>query len=395
MNLHITGSFIYTQKLNIMLNEELKKEFKKKDLELVSLKNLIPLHISSKVLKKIGYLCQAISKVEWSGVLFYSVKGTLAEFNNVEFTVEDIYLMDKGSAAYTEYELDDDLIDYRMSNPESLKWKIGHIHSHNTMRTFFSGTDMSELNDNSEFHNYYLSLIVNNFMDMTAKVAFRGETKGYICKDENGKPWTLQLTEPRSIMFTFDCDIKGEELIEVEENFTQRVSDILKKSEVKELEIVKRNSHAGGIDGTQWWKNYNHDGHTNFSDKTDKEMKDFNKSFSPTLFDDVDDTDPTEDFTRFLLRLGNDVIKEDTLEQALEDIQISDINYKDYTSSIMEQYAALYEKYWSDYMMTDMEGFVDTTEDVITLMEEHQDYFTYLIDITKSLKMMLNKLQKV
>lgn len=43
--------------------------------------------------------------------------------------------------------------------------RIGHIHSHNTMGVFFSGTDWGELEDNAPNHNYYLSLIVNNFMD--------------------------------------------------------------------------------------------------------------------------------------------------------------------------------------------------------------------------------------
>jgi proteasome lid subunit RPN8/RPN11 len=97
--------------------------------------------------------------------------------------------MNKGSKAFTEYDFSDKaLIDYRMDNLESHDWKIGHIHSHNTMRVFFSGTDMSELIDNSEFHNYYVSLIVNNFMETTAKVAFRGEpiSSTYLCKNEDG-----------------------------------------------------------------------------------------------------------------------------------------------------------------------------------------------------------------
>jgi proteasome lid subunit RPN8/RPN11 len=374
-----------------MSNKELKKEYKKRDLEVVSLKNSIPLHISKKIIKKIGYLCTLIPKEEWSGVLFYSVKGSLAKFNEVELTVEDIYPMDKGSKAYTSYELDEDLIDYRMSNPESLKWKIGHIHSHNTMSTYFSGTDMSELNDNSEFHNYYLSLIVNNFMDMVAKVAFRGESKGFSCKNEEGKPWTLTLAEAREIMFTFDCDIKGEELIEVEENFTTRVTTIIekaKKAEEKAKELPVRG-----------FTTYPRQGNNS------KDFENWNDSWKQkprqqSLFDTFDsylneDKNLTEDFTRFLLRLGNEAVKGDTLEQVLEDISVSSVDYVLYANSIMEQYASLYEKYWEDFMARDIDSFVNNTKETIECMKEYEEYFTYLVPIIKNLEQMLSKLKIV
>jgi hypothetical protein len=54
------------------------------------------------------------------------------------------------------------------------------------MNVFFSGTDMGELNDNSPKHNIYLSLIVNNYLDMTAKLAFIGKPYSYVCKDDKG-----------------------------------------------------------------------------------------------------------------------------------------------------------------------------------------------------------------
>ena len=60
---------------------------------------------------------------------------------------------------------------------------------------FFSGTDWSELEDNASNHNYYLSLIVNNFMDFCAKVCFiaeaKNETFNFEAKDEQGKRYSL------------------------------------------------------------------------------------------------------------------------------------------------------------------------------------------------------------
>ena len=67
-----------------------------------------------------------------------------------------------------------------MNNPKLQDCKISHIHSHNVMLTFFSTTDCQELYDNSEFHNYYLSLIVNNRGDMCARVAFRETIESHV-----------------------------------------------------------------------------------------------------------------------------------------------------------------------------------------------------------------------
>jgi hypothetical protein len=157
-------------------------------------------------LNKIKYLCREIAKVEWSGILLYSVEGTIREPEKMIITLQDIIPMNKGTQAYTEYNFNekkrdssgyaDRHIDYIEENEHALEWHLGHIHSHNTMAVFFSGTDMSELDDNSASHNFYLSLIVNNFMDFTAKVAFRATAEykismPYIALDENGNKYTM------------------------------------------------------------------------------------------------------------------------------------------------------------------------------------------------------------
>jgi hypothetical protein len=43
---------------------------------------------------------------------------------------------------FTSYDLDNRFIDYLMEDPKRMKFKVGHIHSHNIMSVFFSGTDM-------------------------------------------------------------------------------------------------------------------------------------------------------------------------------------------------------------------------------------------------------------
>src|SRR5690606_27372025 len=153
--------------------------------------------MSQNILNKIKYLCRAIPKVEWSGVLFYSVEGSIKDPENFVITLEDILPMDKGTSAYTEYTFDERIVEYMMADDKRDDWKMGHIHSHNTMPVFFSGTDISELEDNCVNHNYYLSLIVNNFMDFTAKVAFLASLNEEVdipfkARDENGELYNIK-----------------------------------------------------------------------------------------------------------------------------------------------------------------------------------------------------------
>lgn len=82
----------------------------KKSLTHLEMSSKIKLMIPKKVGDQIKYLCDKISQVEWSGVLFYSVKGNINDPENMVLTTEDILLMDKGSSGYTEYNLDKDVM---------------------------------------------------------------------------------------------------------------------------------------------------------------------------------------------------------------------------------------------------------------------------------------------
>jgi hypothetical protein len=159
-------------------------------------------------------LCQQISRLEWSGTLFYTVTG---EFGDPDFAIraEELYLLDIGSAAYTEYETGDpDFIQFMMQRADLREMRMGHIHSHNTMSSFFSGTDDSELMENSAFHNYYFSLIVNNKNQLVAKVAFRAQVESKTTSivqfkgtDGNVKERHLEQQKTESFVYTHECDI--------------------------------------------------------------------------------------------------------------------------------------------------------------------------------------------
>lgn len=86
--------------------------------------------------------------------------------------------MDIGKPGYTEFENGTDIAEYVMKNPSVMNYRMGLIHSHNTMPTFFSGEDNDELRRNTRIgdSSYYFSLIVNNKLDVSARLTKRLKT---------------------------------------------------------------------------------------------------------------------------------------------------------------------------------------------------------------------------
>ena len=125
--------------------------------------------IPEEVEKKIRYICQQIWKDEWSGTLFYKPEGKF-EDGTLVIRCVDIYVMDIGTAAYTEFDMSPDVISYMTDNPELLNCQMGLIHSHNNMSTFFSGTDTATLKEEGMDRNHFVSLIVNNEGTYTAAI---------------------------------------------------------------------------------------------------------------------------------------------------------------------------------------------------------------------------------
>lgn len=202
------------------------------------------------MLEKILYFNNRISTEEWSGILLYKLTGNFAS-GNFYCTVKDIFPMNIGNSVYTEYEYDANFIKYRMANPDSLDWDLGHVHSHNTMTTFFSGTDTDELKENINNHNYYLSLIVNNAMKPTAKIAFKGTRK---VKEENvykfnffGNTTSFNKGSriiDEEVMFTYDCNIEFKQKFNVPTSFVKRIDDIIRIKEDKKLKLQQGKANA-------------------------------------------------------------------------------------------------------------------------------------------------------
>lgn len=120
---------------------------------------------------RIRQWCMLNPSTEWSGTLFYTVSGSF-DNKDIEFTVKDFFVMDIGTSGFTNYKETPDICSYMMEN-DLLDCKTGLIHSHNSMKAFFSGTDANTLVEEGEQTTHFLSLIVNNEGTYVARVTRR------------------------------------------------------------------------------------------------------------------------------------------------------------------------------------------------------------------------------
>lgn len=205
--------------------------------------------ITQNLLYKIYRLCQVNNPVEWSAVLFYKIlDGDVENPTKFKFEANDLFLMDIGSGSYTEYEYDEHVVKYLCDNPHLMgeDYAMGHIHSHNNMSVFFSGTDKQELVDNAPNHNFYLSLIVNNKNNMCAKVAISQEkeiTTTSRFKRNGLSKWFTNEPEIKIVneVVDYDCDIK---LLSNTE-FENRLNIIKKKVKTKPLNNIRKSQMYG------------------------------------------------------------------------------------------------------------------------------------------------------
>lgn len=147
-------------------------------LELIKNSRTFKMVIPPAVEEKIRLACASVPNLEWSGVLFFKYRGSF-ENGDLLVTCKDILLMDIGTASYTEWAADADVISYMAEN-NLLDCQMGIIHSHNTMHTFFSGTDTATLLQEGQNRNNIVSLIVNNDGKYSAAITRLVTTEAHV-----------------------------------------------------------------------------------------------------------------------------------------------------------------------------------------------------------------------
>lgn len=362
------------------------------------------------VLHQIQYLCKLISKVEWSGALFYTTEGSIEKPETFKITLKTILPLDMGSAAYTEYNLDERFMDFIEEDfEERCTWKLGHIHSHNSMAVFFSGTDMAELNDNAPAHNFYLSLIVNNAMDFMAKVAFIGEAKKdikqvpYTAKNVNGHDYIIEKQDfevNNQKLFLYDCDIYSDlQELSVTDQFIAQVAKIMEPKPVKTFPTTsnpsKHNSNTSSI-GKGW------------SRQEQREMDSWNNSFkkqTPTLFDDWDlPSYSTKEFNELqeqdliamsIYEFAKDLFcytatldEDETIEDVLDTLADFNMSPSEIAKAVINSYATVFAKHFPNASSSD---FVQYTHETIDLLEDVTLIYPEIKLSIKTISSMINK----
>lgn len=137
-------------------------------LPLVKIDTKFKLTVTKNLEKKIRYLCSKLPNNEYSGTLFYQVKGSF-ENKNLHIICKDFYLQDVGEATFTEFQNDNTLTEYIIEN-NLFECYHGLLHSHQSLKSYFSSTDINTLREEGNDTNHFVSLIINNEGEYCAAV---------------------------------------------------------------------------------------------------------------------------------------------------------------------------------------------------------------------------------
>jgi len=204
--------------------------------------------IPKKVEDKIRYLQCKFPNTEWSGVLFYTYEGSFE--TELTFTCQDIYPMDLGNATFTEFRMSEDISSYVAQNMEEL-WdcKIGLVHSHHSMNTFFSGTDTATLQSEGADMNNFVSLIVNNAGTYSAAVTRKVTISTQKQATNSYKEWDKNedvifkstSSEQKEVIEYFMLEIEKENTSSYPE-IDERFEEIQKRKqeEAKQLDAIQK-----------------------------------------------------------------------------------------------------------------------------------------------------------
>lgn len=174
------------------------------------------LRCTQELLNEVNYLHKEHKGKEWSGHLAYNIaSGDIDDPNNMVMEAKGMFLMDLGTSGSTDFEMDAEdsiaLLDY-FPEIEEGEIRLGLIHSHHSMRAYFSKTDEEEIEDNIEDHNAYLSLIVNYAGDYACRlywpVKVKEHTKSNVSFETvKGSDINEEMTSENEkiVMYYYEC----------------------------------------------------------------------------------------------------------------------------------------------------------------------------------------------
>lgn len=292
----------------------------------------ITLQVSDTINNKIKYICSKIPNNEWIGFIFYEIlEGSLDDVPNLKLDLKYLVPLSIGHSASVMTKLSQDgekLMKVYDHNPELENYRRGLIHSHCNMGVFYSGTDDSEIEDNSPLYDMYLSIVVNNYNDVCAKIGIMGEQEiTYNIKQTIVEKMRNSLGEwmPRTstnndkgvktekILYTYEVSIIKEKLEERDLFIVTAVDNLLKEKTEVGFQYTNKNKFNDGWEftGNGWEQSGN----------VWNKYKDVTQGVLPfhSKPSEVNDDFPSEknikDFLSYLLNQTNGISLEYTLKK--------------------------------------------------------------------------------
>jgi hypothetical protein len=208
------------------------------------IKETAKLNISKNLERKIDYLHSRLPGLEWSGALLVKITGKLTDIKNLKVIAEDFLLCDVGEAAFTTFKLSEHLdliqdtfpqIDPLGSNlnlwdgvKNTNGYKLALIHTHHNMNVYFSQTDLKELEENTDIHGFYVSLIVGTNKKYVAKGSIKSETEIIKNVKSSYLNTSFKTVEKEKCIITFDFSVEN----------PHRAVDLVLDARIAELEAA-------------------------------------------------------------------------------------------------------------------------------------------------------------
>ena len=197
--------------------------------------------ITSEVQSKIRYLCNVAKDNEWIGYIFYKVEDDVC-------VVTHILPLSIDGKAYTEAEDFELILDEFIDQYDLEDHQKGLIHSHNNMQTFFSSTDIDELHENAKNHNRYLSIIVNNYNEITGKVATHidliDEGLTYKMYDFNSEEKVINVKMEKTALVLQDVEFINTDFETEDDSFIDYVNELLQIRSEKMKAFQQKTAHS-------------------------------------------------------------------------------------------------------------------------------------------------------
>ncbi len=191
---------------------------------MVELKDLsVSLIISKELQQQILYTHSIVGKKEFCAILLIKELSGSIQDKNLSLIAQKMYPINIGTETYVGGDITDEYARLMDFYSDSMDYKWAYMHTHHTMGSTPSGTDMNEVRDQASNYEYFLSLIVNFEGKYSAKLSFLGKMDSEVFYQTKFGKYPYNIS--KEAVFYTDVDIE----LECEDNFKVLLTELKAK----------------------------------------------------------------------------------------------------------------------------------------------------------------------